>query len=85
MEGYPDDCCHRRIFIPRVNFLKSFTNAWNDHDIEGIRACMTEDCVFVSSSGSRFEGRDVVRECFVDVLESFPDVHFWSRQAFCQW
>ncbi len=68
--------------MPTVDFLKSFADAWNLHDIEAIMDYMADDCVFVASSGTRFEGRDAVREVFAEVLADFPDVHFRSDQHF---
>ena len=45
-----------------IEFLDAFAGAWNRHDIDGLMAFMTDDCVFESSAGSdvcgtRYVGR----------------------------
>ena len=70
--------------MPNIPFLKTFADAWNRHDIDDLMGCMTDDCVFVTSSGTRFEGLAAVREAFEGVFEPFPDacwgndIHFVS-------
>ena len=32
-------------------FLQSFSDAWNNHDIEALMSFMTEDCVFHTVAG----------------------------------
>ena len=61
--------------------LESYSDAWNQHDIERIMAFHTEDCVFETGGGSeifgtRFEGYDIVRARFIEVWTEIPDVHF---------
>src|SRR5574340_794167 len=38
---------------PQVSteFLQRFTDAWNRHDIEGLMACVTDDCIFEAVGG----------------------------------
>lgn len=66
---------------PTVAFLESYSQAWNDHDVDRIMASMTEDCVFVTAGGetpwgTRFEGADQVRPRFEEVWQDIPDVRF---------
>ena len=56
-----------------VAFLESFGDAFNRHDLDGIMAHMTEDCVFYRSSGpdtfgTKYEGQAATRAAFEDVL-----------------
>ncbi|MGE3267908.1 MAG: nuclear transport factor 2 family protein [Chloroflexota bacterium] len=61
-----------------VDFLVSFCDAFNRHDLDALMDHMTEDCVFDASAGSqqeghRYVGRDAVRAGFADVFTNFPD------------
>jgi uncharacterized protein (TIGR02246 family) len=58
--------------------LDQFVGAWNAHDLDGIMASMTDDCVFWSSSGAHpqggvFEGRQAVAKAFAAIFHGFPD------------
>ena len=46
-----------------TQWLQSFTDAFNRHDVDAIMSFMTDDCVFEASAGgevcgARFEGCD---------------------------
>ena len=61
-----------------VEFLTSFCDAFNRHDLDALMAHMTEDCVFDASvgpeqQGRRNVGRDAVRGGFAEVFDTFPD------------
>lgn len=65
--------------------LEKFANAFNRHDADAIMSLMTEDCVFISSSGAdpegtRIEGADAVRKAFIAVWEAYPDAHWGDAQ-----
>lgn len=78
-------------------FLQSFADAFNAHELDAIMAHMTEDCVFEASAGpdvdgEKFTGQAEVRRAFADVFASFPDAqwsnprHFVSGDTgFSQW
>jgi quercetin dioxygenase-like cupin family protein/ketosteroid isomerase-like protein len=58
--------------------LERFAGAWNAHDIEGLMACMAEDCEFLSAAGpeargTAYRGRRAVRAGYLAVFEAFPD------------
>ncbi len=62
----------------RLQVLKDFAKAWNDHDIDALMSHMTEDCVFDASAGNqvcgrRFEGYEDVRQGYLSLFEAFPD------------
>ncbi|MEZ9857499.1 nuclear transport factor 2 family protein [Vibrio splendidus] len=63
-------------------FLQSFSDAWNNHDIEALMSFMTEDCVFHTVAGegelgNTIEGYQAVRNSFELVWQNFPDAA-WS-------
>ena len=69
------------------DFLQSFTDAFNAHDIKAIMSHMTEDCVFEASAGpdingEKFTGQKQVRKAFEDVFATFPDAHWGNSQHF---
>jgi ketosteroid isomerase-like protein len=64
-----------------VAFLERFADAFNRHDLDGILAHMTDDCVFYRSSGpdvqgARYAGQAAVRAAFEDVMRTVRGVHF---------
>lgn len=70
-----------------VKMLEAFGDAWNRHDIDAIMAMMTDDCVFMTSSGpdvegARHEGAATVREQFIAVWTRIPDVQFLEPEHF---
>ena len=61
-----------------IDFLVSFCNAFNRHDLDALMEHMTEDCIFDASAGSeqqgrRYVGREAVRGGFAEVFANFPD------------
>ena len=64
-------------------FLQSFTDAFNAHDIRAIMSHMTDDCVFEASAGPEvngemFTGQEQVKKAFEGVFATFPDAR-WSN------
>lgn len=62
-------------------FLATFTQAWNDKDLDKLMAHMADDCTFMASvgtdvEGTRWEGREAVRQGFASLWENYPDAHF---------
>jgi hypothetical protein len=63
--------------------LKRFALAYNRHDVDGIMACMTGDCKFISYfgpdiCGEEFSGFENVRRRVIQGLTHFPDAH-WEQ------
>ena len=63
------------------DFLQSFADAFNAHDINAIMSHMTDDCVFEASAGpdldgEKFVGQEEVKKAFEDVFATFPDAHW---------
>ncbi|MBL1379468.1 nuclear transport factor 2 family protein [Zobellella iuensis] len=70
-----------------VALLDALFAAFNRHDIEGVMACMTDDCVFEGAAGSeafgtRFSGADAVAAAFVKVWTTYPDVSWQGTSHF---
>ncbi|HNR07489.1 MAG TPA: nuclear transport factor 2 family protein [Saprospiraceae bacterium] len=79
------------------DFLQSFADAFNAHDLEAILSHMTADCVFEASAGpdadgQKYVGQKQVKKAFGDVFDNFPDAqwnhprHFISGdRGFSEW
>ncbi len=70
-----------------VDFLQSFADAFNAHDINAVMSHMTDDCIFQASAGAdydgqKFTGQVQVRNAFEDVFETFPDAHWGNSRHF---
>ncbi len=79
-------------------FLASFTDAWNRHDIDALMEHMTDDCLFQGSTGpevdgSHWEGYEQVRRGFSSLWDNFTDAHFEpvgedfiaGNRGVCEW
>jgi ketosteroid isomerase-like protein len=69
------------------NFLQTFVDAFNAHDIEAIMLHMTDDCVFEASAGpdsngEKFKGQEAVRKAFEAVFTTFTDAHWGNPRHF---
>jgi cation diffusion facilitator family transporter len=56
-----------------------FNDAFNRHDVDGVMAAMTDDCVFENTSppeGKRFEGAPAVRGAWEEFFAASPSAHF---------
>ena len=72
-----------------VDFLQSFADAFNAHDVKAIMSHLTEDCVFEASAGpdvdgEKFSGQQQVKKAFEDVFATFPDAHWGTARHFIQ-
>src|SRR5581483_12100452 len=70
-----------------VEFLQAFADAWNAHDVDALMSFMSDDPVFESSAGpdvcgTRYAGREQVREGFAAVFAMFPDAHWGGARHF---
>lgn len=66
-----------------VEMLEAFAQAWSRHDIDTLMSFMADDCIFHSSSGpdvsgTRYVGREAVREGFMKAWHDIPDAQ-WTR------
>lgn len=70
-----------------IETLESFSAAWNAHDIDKIMSFMTDDCIFESvagaeACGSRYVGREAVRNAFESAWKNFPDAQWRNPSHF---
>ena len=70
-----------------VDFLQSFADAFNAHDINAIMSHMTNDCIFEASAGNdvngeKFTGQEQVRKAFEEVFATFPDARWQNPKHF---
>jgi steroid delta-isomerase-like uncharacterized protein len=64
-----------------------FGNGWNCHDVDFLMTFMSDDCVFEGAAGpdvcgTRYAGRERVREAFARVFNTFPDAKFGDARHF---
>lgn len=70
-----------------VEFLQAVADGWNAHDVDALMSFMSDDPVFESSAGpevcgTRYAGREQVREGFASVFAMFPDAHWGGARHF---
>lgn len=69
-----------------INTIERFNAAFNRHDLDGIMALMTEDCVFESTSpapdGGRFQGQPEVRAVWQGLFAGSPQARFETEEIF---
>ena len=68
-------------------FLQSFADAFNAHDIKAIMSHMTDDCVFEASAGpdvngQKHIGQEQVKMAFEEVFVTFPDARWTNPRHF---
>ena len=71
------------------DFLQSFADAFNAHDVKAIMSHMTEDCVFEASAGpdvngEKFSGQEQVRKALENVFATFADAHWGTPRHFIE-
>jgi ketosteroid isomerase-like protein len=66
--------------------IERFNEAFNNHDVDGIMATMTDDCVFESTGpspdGQRFQGQAAVRALWRQFFRGSPSAHFTVEDCF---
>jgi ketosteroid isomerase-like protein len=69
-----------------VATIERFNEAFNRHDVDGVMAAMTDDCVFESTApapdGVRHEGQVAVRQFWAEFFESSPHAAFETEEMF---
>lgn len=70
-----------------IKQLEAFGEGWNRHDVDSLMTFMSDDCVFETTAGkdvcgTRYAGREQVREAFARVFKIFPDAHFGDARHF---
>ena len=70
-----------------AQFLQSFADAFNAHNVKAIMLHMTADCIFEASAGEekngeKFTGQEEVGKAFEAVFATFPDAHWANARHF---
>ena len=68
-----------------IELLKSFLEAFNDHDLDRIMGYLADDCVLFTPRGSnprgdKYNGKEEVRRGLAKRFEGIPDVHYGDDQ-----
>ncbi len=75
-----------RLTAATINTIERFNDALNRHDVDGVMALMTEDCVFENTSpqpdGERYEGQSAVRAFWEQMLRASPNARFETEELF---
>jgi len=71
---------------PVLDLMDRFTAALNSHDLDAVVALVTDDIVFESTSpspdGTRYEGRDAVRQVWGEMLAATPQARVSVEEQF---
>src|SRR3990172_2636788 len=66
--------------------VERFNEAFNRHDVEGVMALMTGDCVFENTNpppdGERYQGQQAVRGFWEGFFRSSPTAVFETEELF---
>ena len=69
-----------------IDIVTSYNDAFNNGDVDGVMAAMTEDCVVETPmpppDGSRFQGQDAVRGLWNDFFQSSSSIEFDTEDIF---
>ena len=62
-------------------FVTSFMKPWNEHDVDGAMALLTDDCTWEMLRGSELSGtrstdRQAVRAAIAALFKAMPDVRY---------
>ena len=71
---------------PEVDLLERFNEAFNRHDVDGMMALMTDDCVFENTDpapdGTRFVGQADVRRFWQEFFTASPQAYIAVEELF---
>ena len=69
--------------MPRYDdaFVDRFLEPWNQHDVDGALALMTDDCVWEVTRGREphgtlYIGRTDLRAAIVEAFKALPDINY---------
>ena len=70
--------------VSTAEVIEKFNDAFNRHDVQGVMALMTDDCVFENTypapDGERFEGQEAVRRSWEELFSSSPHSVFETEE-----
>jgi ketosteroid isomerase-like protein len=69
-----------------ISTIERFNKVFNEHDVDGVMAAMTDDCVFENTypppDGERYEGAGAVRGFWQRLFRASPQAHFATEEMF---
>ena len=70
-----------------LRMLQAIATAFDEHDLDGIMTHFADDAVFdgprgAEAYGTRFQGREAVRDAFVGRFAGIPDVRYRDDSHF---
>jgi uncharacterized protein (TIGR02246 family) len=68
-----------------LDVIDRFNDAFNKHNVDGVMALMTDDCVFETTEppdGKRYQGQEAIRTAWTDFFASSPDAFFEWEEIF---
>jgi len=72
--------------VSTLEAVRRFNEAFDRHDVDGVMAAMTEDCVFENTcpppDGERYAGHDAVRVFWHRFFSSSPGSRFTTEEIF---
>jgi ketosteroid isomerase-like protein len=72
--------------LSTLEAVQRFNEAFHRHDVDGVMAAMTEDCVFENTcpppDGERYMGQESVRTFWERFFTSSPDARFTTEDIF---
>ena len=71
-----------------INLVLKFNEAFNHHDVAGMMALMSDDCIFENTSpapdGTFYTGREAVTQFWHDFFRQSPQAHIEIEEIFGQ-
>jgi ketosteroid isomerase-like protein len=82
--------------MSEIHLIERFNQAFNAHDVEGVLALMTDDCLFENTypppDGERIQGKPAMRFWLESFFSSSPQAYFefeeivqCGESAFSRW
>lgn len=73
-------------FESAMRVVLAFNEAFNQHDVDGMMALMSEECVFENTSpapdGTVYEGKSDLRKFWQDFFQQSPEAHIKIEEIF---
>jgi ketosteroid isomerase-like protein len=83
-----DELAKDRETAATIAAIERFNDAFNRHDLDGVMAAMTDDCVFENTypppDGRRHEGSEAVRAAWEEFFQSSPSALFETEELFAR-
>lgn len=69
-----------------VRIVLDFNEAFNNHDVDGMMTCMSEDCIFENThpapDGTLYTGKEAVTRFWREFFRESPNAHIEIEEIF---